>query len=198
MDAPKHESAKRAGPNLYLLGFMATGKTVLGRRIAARLGYRYIDADSEIELKEGMPIAEIFSKRGEDYFRNLEKKFMEGGHPAEGCVVSCGGGMCCREGMPELIKSKGVSVVLFSREDEILNRISSNGNRPLLNCENPREKIAELLKARTPYYMRSGVAIATDANLGLTEEHILRIYKAYKGNFAKPRGAAGASANQDA
>ena len=124
-----------------------------------------------------MEIKDIFAKYGEDYFRKLEREFIDGGHPASNCVISCGGGLVCRDGMPELVKSKGIAIVLFSRPDEILERIGKNDKRPLLNVENPLEKIRELLDARMPYYRRSGVMIATDKDLHKTVDHILRIYK---------------------
>lgn len=165
-------------PNLYLLGFMGTGKSVLGKRLAARLNYRFLDSDSAIEKKYSMPIKEIFSKYGEESFRKMEREFIEAGHPESGCVVACGGGLVCRDGMPELVKSKGVSVVLFSTPEEIFGRTSRNRDRPLLNCPNPLERINTLLKERIPYYMSSGVAIAADKNLKVTEARVLRIYKA--------------------
>ncbi len=171
-------------PNLYLLGFMGTGKTTLGRRLASILNLRFIDSDSEIEKKCSLSVGDIFEKYGEEYFRDLERGFMENGHPASGCVVACGGGLVCREGMPELVKSKGVCVVLFAKPEEILERISKTENRPLLNVENKLERIRELAAARAPYYMRSGVAIAVDANMRETEERILRIYKSA---MKKPR-----------
>lgn len=165
-------------PNLYLLGFMGTGKSVLGKRLAARLNYKFIDSDAAIEKKYSMTVKEIFSRYGEERFRQMEREFMDGGHPSSGCVVACGGGLACRENMPELVKSKGVSVVLFSSPDEILERTSRNRDRPLLDCSNPLEKINALLKERIPFYMRSGIAIAADKNLKVTEARILRIYNA--------------------
>jgi len=163
-------------PNLYLLGFMGTGKTALGRRIAERLGMRFLDSDAEIEKQCAMTASEIFHKLGEEKFREMERAFIESGHPASRCVVSCGGGLCCREGMPELLKSKGVCVVLFSKPEEIFARTSRNDSRPLLNVENPLERIRSLLKEREPFYARSGIAVATDKSLDATEERIIRIY----------------------
>ncbi len=174
-------------PNLYLLGFMATGKSVLGRRIARALGLRFIDSDACIEEREGMKISEIFALHGEEHFRSLERNFIESGHPETGCVVSCGGGICCREGMPELIKSKGVSVVLFSEPKEILKRAVANKNRPLLDVPDPEAKIRKLLDERLPFYMRSGVAIATDSSLELTQERILKIYEKRCKSFLKDK-----------
>ena len=109
-------------PNLYLLGFMGTGKSSVGRKIAARLGMRFLDSDAEIEKSAGMEIKDIFAKFGEERFREMERKFIESGHPDSGCVVSCGGGLCFRDGMPELLRGKGVCVVLFSTPEEICER----------------------------------------------------------------------------
>ena len=181
-------SDKKFSPNLYLLGFMGTGKSALGKRLAKRLGLRFIDSDAEIESKCGMETKDIFAKYGEEYFRKLEREFIESGHPDHGCVVACGGGLCCRGDMPELVKSKGVSVVLFSSPDEILARVSGNDKRPLLNVDNRLEKIKSLLAERTPYYMRSGVAIAADPNLKVSEDRIFRIYAAKRRKLAKKRG----------
>ncbi len=164
-------------PNLYLLGFMGTGKSSVGRKIAARLGMRFLDSDAEIEKSAGMEIRDIFSKFGEEKFREMERAFIESGHPESGCVVSCGGGLCCRDGMPELVRSRGVCVVLFSTPEEIFERVSKSDKRPLVNVGDPMRRIRELLAARTPYYMRSGIAIAADKNIKNTVEHIERIYR---------------------
>ena len=81
-------------------------------------------------------------------------------------------------GMPELLRGKGVCVVLFSTPEEICERVSKNDKRPLVNVENPINRIRELLAVRTPYYMRSGIAIAADKNIKNTVEHVDRIYRA--------------------
>ncbi len=166
-------------PNIYLLGFMGTGKTSVGKRLAHKLKFKFIDSDAEIEKKYSMQVKEIFEKFGEARFREMEREFIENGHPTNNCVVSCGGGLVCRDTMPELVKSKGVSVVLFSKPEEILERVSKNNKRPLLNVENPLEKIKELIAQRTPYYLRSGVSIATDKEMNKTVQHIERIYKRF-------------------
>lgn len=164
-------------PNIYLLGFMGTGKTSVGKRLARKLGFKFLDSDNEIEVQNAMSVRDIFANFGEEHFRMLERNFIENGHPQNNCVVSCGGGLVCRDGMPELVKSKGVAVVLFSQPEEIFERVRKNDKRPLLNVENPLEKIKELLEQRTPFYLRSGVSIATDRDINKTVEHILRIYK---------------------
>ena len=77
--------------NLYLVGFMGTGKSTVGRAVAQRLGFQALDSDHEIERLGGKTIPEIFAGEGEPAFRAREREFITGGHPAERTVVSCGG-----------------------------------------------------------------------------------------------------------
>ena len=79
--------------NLYLVGFMGVGKSVIGRSVAAELGMRFIDSDRAIEKEQGCRIADIFKAEGEARFREYERRFVESGHPSHGCVVACGGGL---------------------------------------------------------------------------------------------------------
>lgn len=177
----KHKPAKlnpeiNPKPNLYLVGFMGTGKSALGRRLAKRLSMRFLDSDEEIEKKCGMKVREIFEKLGESRFREMEREFMESGHPESGCVVSCGGGLVCSEGMPELVKRRGVSIALFAPPEVVYKRVSGSGKRPLLNVENPLEKIRDLMQKRMPFYLKSGVCVASDGNISDVEERVERIY----------------------
>jgi hypothetical protein len=96
--------------NLYLVGFMGTGKTTIGRAVAARMGFRLLDSDQEIEKAAGRTIAEIFAQDGEPAFRSMERDFIENGHPDRGCVVACGGGLVVQPGMLERLNRKGVVV----------------------------------------------------------------------------------------
>ena len=89
--------------NLYLVGFMGTGKSAVGRHVADNLGFHFIDVDQAIEQDEGMRITQLFAERGEDAFRLMERDFIENGHPDSNCVVSCGGGLSIPDGMPELL-----------------------------------------------------------------------------------------------
>lgn len=163
-------------PNLYLLGFMGTGKSVLGRRLSARFGLKFLDSDAEIEKKNAMSVKDIFAKKGEPAFREMERDFIESGHPRTGCVISCGGGLVCRDGMPELVKSKGVAVVLFAEPEVIFKRVQGSAKRPLLNVSNPLEKIRELMESRRRFYSRAGVCVGSMGRIEDVEERIARIY----------------------
>ncbi len=161
-----------------MIGFMGTGKSRISRRIAKKLELEFFDVDDEIEKAQGRPIKEIFADQGEAYFRQLEREYIESGHPSTGCIIACGGGLPCREGMMELLKKKGIVLCLHASVDAILERTSRNDNRPLLNVENPRGRIEALLNERTPYYAQAHASILTDhRSIPEVMESALRSYR---------------------
>jgi len=165
--------------NLYLVGFMGTGKTTIGRAVAQRLGFRLLDSDHEIERLRGKTIADIFAQDGEPAFRALEREFILTGHPATGCVIACGGGLVVQPGMLEELKKRGVVVCLHASLETILKRTQGNRTRPLLNGEvDPLQRIRDLYAVREPVYRRSGTVILTDSRpAGDIISHLLRSYR---------------------
>ena len=177
-----------ADVNLYLVGFMGTGKTTVGRAIAHKTGFTVLDSDHEIERAQGTTIANIFAQQGEPAFRAMERDFIERGHPTERTIVACGGGLVVQPGMLELLKSKGVVVCLHASLDTILARTSRHRNRPLLEVENPEERVRTLYAAREPIYKRSGTVILTDGRpLHEIVAHVLRAWKRDGADFARSR-----------
>ena len=165
-------------PNLYVIGFMGTGKSSISRRVARKLGMQFLDVDDEIERSTNLPIAKIFDKHGEAYFRQLEWDFIDSGHPVEGCVISCGGGLITQDGMVPFLKSKGVLLCLHASVETILDRTRGNLNRPLLNVDNPRERISQLLAERQSYYAAAHASILTDQrSISEVVEHVIRNYR---------------------
>ena len=157
---------------------MGVGKSAIGRRVAQALGYRFLDSDDCIEQQVGKKISAIFAAEGEPRFRAYERAFIDAGHPAQGCVVACGGGLVVQPGMSELLKSKGVVVCLFASVQSILERTSRNNQRPLLNVADPEARIRQLLAEREPIYMQSGVCISTDGRtIPQVVQHLLRTYR---------------------
>ncbi len=165
--------------NLYLVGFMGTGKTTIGRAVAQRLGFRLFDSDHEIERIQGCPITEIFAEQGEAAFRMLEREFIEHGHPPRGCVVACGGGLVVQPGMLAELKRRGVVFCLHASLETILKRTQGNRHRPLLNVEeDPMERIRRLYEEREPLYKQAGTVILTDERpAGDIIAHLLRAYR---------------------
>jgi len=172
--------------NLYFVGFMGTGKTTVGRAVAQRLGFEWFDSDAEIERKVGKPISEIFASDGEPAFRLMERTFIEQGHPVLKCVVACGGGLVVQPGMLDLLKARGVVICLHASLDTILKRTQGNRHRPLLNVEDPMERIRTLYAQREPIYRQAGTLVLTDGRqLNDIVSHVVRIYRRDAAEFGK-------------
>jgi len=148
--------------NIYLVGFMGTGKTAVGEILAKRLAKKFIEMDAVIEEKQGFKIADIFAKEGEAYFRNLEKTLLGELSKREGLVISCGGGLICDQENLKLLKETGVVFALKASVSTIYQRTKDHAHRPILNVGNPQEKIKQLLKERAPYYAQAQHSIDTD------------------------------------
>ncbi len=165
-------------PNLYIVGFMGVGKSAVGARLARELNYSFIDSDKAIEKRFGKSIPDIFVDDGEAAFRQYEREFIESGHPVEGCVISCGGGLFVQEGMPEQLKSKGIVVCLSASVESILRRTRKSSNRPLLEVENREARIRELFAKREPIYRCAGISISTEGRtISEVAKHALRVYQ---------------------
>ena len=150
--------------NIVLIGFMGTGKTTVGERVAAGLGFRFADTDSLIEQRTGMPIPAIFEKHGEGAFRRLETDVLQQLISKQHLVVSTGGGIVTvPENLP-LLHRLGFVILLTADEEIILRRISANQNRPLLRTKDPQKTIRDLLTARSLQYTR-----AADLEIDTTE-----------------------------
>lgn len=177
-----------ADVNLYLVGFMGTGKTTVGRAVAQKLGFSLLDSDHEIERGQGKSIPEIFAQDGEPAFRALERAFIEHGHPAERAVVACGGGLVVQPGMLALLKSRGVVVCLHASITTILERTARQRNRPLLAVENPEERVRTLYGQREAIYRQAGTLILTDARpLADIAAHVMRAWRREAADFARGR-----------
>jgi shikimate kinase len=178
-----------ADVNLYLVGFMGTGKTTVGRAVAHKLNFHLLDSDHEIERKQGKAIPEIFAQDGEPAFRQMEREFIEVGHAADRTVVSCGGGLVVQPGMLDLLRTKGVVVCLHASIDTILARTARHRNRPLLDVENPEDRVRALFGQREPIYKQCGTVILTDSRpLHDIVNHVMRAWKRDAGDFVRGKG----------
>ncbi len=147
--------------NIILVGFMGTGKTVVARALSEKLGMRYVSTDHLIEEKEKTSISDIFSKKGENYFRKAEKDAIKDVSLMEKVVVDAGGGVVIDPENVERLKKKGIIVCLWASPEVILERTKKYTHRPLLNAANPLKKIKELLTVRKPFYERIDCQIHT-------------------------------------
>ena len=140
---------------------MGTGKTAVGKKLAKKKKWQFVDLDELIELREKREISDIFAKEGEPYFRRLEKKILREVAEEKKFVVACGGGVVLDKENIEVMKKSGILICLAATPKEILKRVSLSAGRPLLNVEDPAGRIELLLKMRAPYYMQADKTINT-------------------------------------
>ena len=175
-----------ADVNLYLVGFMGTGKSTVGRAVAQRLGFQAVDSDHEIERVCGKTIPEIFATDGEAAFRAREREFILTGHAATRTLVACGGGIITQPGILEILKSRGVVICLHASIETILDRTARNRHRPLLNVDNPEERLRALYAERGHIYKRAGAVILTDSRpLSDVVAHVVRTWRREAAEFAR-------------
>lgn len=160
---------------------MGTGKSTAGRKVAEKLRFSFIDSDHAIEKKYKKSIPKIFEEQGEEAFRQMEKEFVQNGHPESGCVIACGGGLVCQPGMMDSIKEKGFVVSLWASIDGIVERTSQNQNRPLLNVESPEDRIQKLMQDRAPIYNQAHASLTTEyRSVNDVVQNIVRVYREFE------------------
>lgn len=140
---------------------MGTGKTTIATTLANRLKMRYVSTDDLIEKKEKRTINEIFTKSGEDYFRDVESSVIREIANTENLVIDAGGGSVIREENIANLKSNAIMICLRADEDILMERTKKYKHRPLLNVNDPKHKIKELLTKRTPFYAKADYTIDT-------------------------------------
>lgn len=156
--------------NIYLVGFMGVGKSLVGKELASFLKQEFIDMDETIEEREGLKIVDIFSQKGESYFRETEKNLLKELSCQKNLVVSCGGGLICDNENLKILKNTGLIFNLKASAECIYQRIKNQIHRPLLNVKNPLKRIKYLLKKREPFYLQAHYVIDTE---GLSVKEIV-------------------------
>ena len=138
--------------NLFLIGFMGTGKSTIAKFLNRNYGMEMLDMDEAIEESEGMAISDIFKEKGESYFRDLETELILQLKEKENTVISCGGGVVLRPENVQGMKESGKVIVLTASPETILERVSRNDKRPLLNGHKNIEDISKMMEDRRPRY----------------------------------------------
>jgi len=159
--------------NIILAGFMGTGKTSISKKLAQRLKMKYVSTDRMIEEREHRTIADIFAKDGEEYFRSIETSVVRDVSRMKGVVVDTGGGVILRDENIRALSASGTLICLRANVDVIIERTRHYRHRPLLNVEDPKEKIRELLTVRAPQYEKADIHIdTTDRSIQEVVDHI--------------------------
>lgn len=140
--------------NIVLTGYMGVGKTTIGKQLARELGYRFIDMDSLLELREGRTIRAIFEAEGEAYFRHLESELCHELAMWRGYVIATGGGALVNGHNLAAFEKANLVVCLDCDPEALWERLSEAENRPMLDSDNPKARLFELLVARQPAYAK--------------------------------------------
>lgn len=139
-------------PNIYLVGPMGAGKTTVGRHLADLLHREFLDSDHEIERKTGATIPWIFEKEGEQGFRARESLVINDLTSKNNLVIATGGGAVTQPMNRDYLKNRGIVIYLYTPVEIQLQRTYRDKNRPLLQVENPEQKLRDLLSIRDPLY----------------------------------------------
>jgi shikimate kinase len=138
--------------NIYLVGPMGAGKSTIGRVLAAELHLSFRDSDKVIEERTGADIPWIFDMEGEEGFRERETAVIDELAKESNTVIATGGGIILRSYNREVMKASGYICYLTASIEQLVERTSRDKKRPLLQVDNPRQKIVDLLAARDPLY----------------------------------------------
>ncbi len=161
---------------IYLIGFMGSGKSTLGKRLARRLDYGFLDLDHEVEKKQGMSVMEIFREQGEESFRALERQQLHDTALQDNLVIATGGGTPCFFDNMDFILQSGMSVYLRMSHLSLSHRLENAfTRRPLLDQlqgEPLQQYIAQKLQEREPYYLRAHCIIKGET---VKPDHIISL-----------------------
>jgi len=164
--------------NIILTGFMATGKSDVGHELARLLNMKFVDTDLLIEKKVGVKISDIFAKKGEKYFRDVESEITLEVSEYDNCVISTGGGIVLRQENIDNLKKNGKIVNLKTSIKKILERVTGRSDRPLLNVKDKESEIKKLLETREQYYKKCNFSFdTTDTTPKEAAEKIIEILK---------------------
>lgn len=162
--------------NIYLVGFMGTGKSTVGRVLADKTGKIFRDLDDMIEDRENKKIVDIFEEKGEEYFRKLESEVIDEISKSKNFVVATGGGAVVNPINFKKLKESGVLISLAASSEAIYERVKDSKDRPLLNVGNPIEEIKRMMFERAYYYIKSDYIIeTTDRSIEEIVEEILEL-----------------------
>lgn len=175
--------------NIFFIGFMGTGKSCVSQLVSKDLSYGLIDMDSKIEKRAGKPITAIFAEDGEPAFRDMETNFLRELQRDEIArfVIACGGGIVTRPQNVELMKSVGFVILLTASVDEILRRTARDRSRPLLQADDKRKRVEDLLAQRDALY-KSAANLIIDTTGQTPEEIAEQIVNQLRAEGGSPSG----------
>src|SRR5579871_744254 len=171
---------------VVLVGLMGAGKSCVGRKLAARIGRPFVDADAEIEAAAGCTVAEIFERLGEPAFREGERRVIARLLDGPASVLAAGGGSFVDPDTRALVAAKAVSVWLRADLDTLVKRTAGRTHRPILNAGDPREILSRLIEKRHPLYAEADIAVDTaDQPADVTVDQVIAALRDLAARTAK-------------
>jgi shikimate kinase len=171
------------GKNVYIIGFMGSGKSTAGKKLAASLGWPFIDLDRKIEERAGKTIPQIFSQDGEEVFRNIESEVLKSIESGTDTIISTGGGTPCHGSNMDYMLETGLTVYLKMTPGQLASRLlESTGERPLIKNipdDQLHEFIEKKLAVREKWYNRAAIIIE---GINLDISRLLSLIKSYSKN----------------
>jgi shikimate kinase len=155
------EKPRWTGQPIVLVGLMGAGKSTVGRRLAARLGLSFVDADHEIEHAAGMTISDIFAKFGEQHFRDGERRVIQRLIDGRAKVIATGGGAFVNDETRALILSDALAIWLDAPVEVLVDRVGRRDTRPLLRGRDPAQVLRDLAAVRNPLYAQAHLRVAS-------------------------------------
>lgn len=138
--------------NIYLIGFMGTGKSTVAKEMAKLLPFRVVEMDDTISMLAGKSIPDIFEQQGEEAFRTMETQFLSAMSKENNQIISCGGGVVLKPENIDIMKSTGVVILLSASPETVYGRVCNNQNRPLLKDKKSVEDIKKMMEGRLSLY----------------------------------------------
>ena len=173
----------KSGGNIYLVGMMGAGKTTVGKLLARRLKRRFVDSDYEIERRCGVRIPVIFDIEGESGFRGREAQAIAELTALDGVVLATGGGAVLSAANRRYLTSRGTTVYLHARPEDLCWRLRHDKNRPLLDTSDPLRRLQELYAERDPVYRQVAdivIESGTQSIQALARELLIKIEQRWK------------------
>lgn len=179
---------------VVMVGLMGAGKSCVGKRLAARLGVPFVDADTEIEASANLSIGEIFTRYGEPFFRDVERRVMTRLLDGEPCILAAGGGAFMDPETRALVAERGLSIWLRADLDLLCKRTAGRDHRPLLRTGDPHEILGRLMQQRYPVYAEADIIVdSLDQPADLTVETVQAALRDYLLQLQPANGTVSAS-----
>lgn len=173
--------------NIALIGFMGSGKSSVGRLVAAQLDFQFLDTDELIEQRTGRTITEIFQQEGESAFREQERQVLAELAGQTHTVISTGGGLAANPANLASLKTHAFVVCLWASPETIWERVAHQTHRPLLQDPDPLGKIHKLLSEREPFYRQADLLLNTEQrSIKELVQHVIHQFRLVQGGSRMP------------